>query len=296
MFKPKKPDIQVFVPAAALKAIFDECDGFDVDETGGRLIGCYRKKGNRYEIEVTGIIGPGPKAKRTPTSFFQDGDHQEQIFRSLEEQNREIEHLGNWHTHHVNGYPTLSSGDQATYQRTVNHHLHNTDFFYAILVVQKTDTQPRYKIKHFFFRKNDPNTYEILDENIRITDNPIIWPAPVKTVSKRQDDNNGGVHGANPERAKDRDYFSEHHPQFKPLFSKSLDSIYWKGRLELIDGASADVMLVETEENGRVFYNATVSGHDSLIDFAGRSFKSAREAISKVEKEINKHIFTRSRR
>ena len=42
-----------------------------------------------------------------------------------------IEHLGNWHTHHVNGYPNLSGGDVATYRRIVNHELHNLDFFYA---------------------------------------------------------------------------------------------------------------------------------------------------------------------
>jgi hypothetical protein len=292
MFKPKKPDIKVLMPSAALEAIFDECDGFDVDETGGRLIGCYRNKWNKYEIEVMGIIDPGPKARRSPTSFFQDGEYQEQIFRSLEEKNPDIEHLGNWHTHHVNGYPTLSSGDQTTYQKIVNHRLHNTGFFYAILVVQKTDDQSRYKIKHFLFKKNDPNFYEIPDESIQITDSPIIWPLPVKMPSKCQLQSIEQTE-ANPERAKDQNFFLEHYPQFKPLFSKSLHALYWKGKLELIDGDFANVILIETKENGRIVYSATVSDHDLSLDFTSRSFKTAREAILRIEKEMNKNIFSR---
>ena len=81
-----------------------------------------------------GVIEPGPEARRTRTSFFQDGDYQTEVFRRLEEQDPAIEHLGYWHTHHVNGYPRLSGGDVATYRRIVNHELQNLDFFYALLV------------------------------------------------------------------------------------------------------------------------------------------------------------------
>ena len=292
MFKFNKPNIKVFLPLSAIEVISDECDGFDSDETGGRLVGHYRKKGKKYEIEVTGVIGAGPKAKRTPTSFFQDGEYQEKIFRNLEEQYPDIEHLGNWHTHHVNGLSTLSSGDRNTYQRTVNHHLHNTDFFYAMLVVQKTSGNPRYKIKHFFFQKNDPTAYEIPDENIQITDNRIIWPLSVKEVPKN--DKKMKMPSANPIRAKDQDFFEEFYPQFKPLFSKSVEAFYWKGQLELIDGTSANLVLMESEEESQVFYSPAVSGHELSIDFSGRKYKSAREAILKIEKEMNKNIFSRS--
>ncbi len=293
MFKPK--DVKVFIPALALKAICDECDGFDVDETGGRLIGRYQKKHDKYEIEVTGIIGAGPNARRSSTSFFQDGEFQAEVFRSLEEKCPNVEHLGNWHTHHVNGFPTLSGGDQATYQRTVNHEKHNTDFFYAILVTEKTTNQLRYKIRHFFFRRNDPNTYEIPSENVRITSTPIIWPTSEASHSEEKNGKSSQPI-SNPERVKDQEFFKEHFPQFKPLFSKSLGSLYWKGQLELVDGSAADLMIIENEKAGRIVYSAALSAKDMSVDYSDKAFKSAREAVLKVERDINKHVFAKERR
>src|ERR1700730_15426512 len=107
MFRPKRNAITVTVAQGVLESIFDECDKYDADETGGRLLGTYRRKGSGFEVNCHGVIGPGPGARRSSTSFFQDGDYQEQVFRSIEAANPEVEHLGNWHTHHVNGFPTL---------------------------------------------------------------------------------------------------------------------------------------------------------------------------------------------
>ena len=101
--------------------------------------------------------------RRSPTSFFQDGEYQETIFRKIEAEHTEIEHLGNWHTHHVNGLNTLSSGDIETYKRIVNHEKHNTDFFYALLVVSKNQTfynRERYLMKHFLFKRGESLVYE----------------------------------------------------------------------------------------------------------------------------------------
>src|ERR1700730_1271266 len=177
MFRSKGPSFTIPFPKRALDAVFDECDRHNVDETGGRLIGTYRKRDNVYEIDVAGIIGPGPNAQRSPTSFFQDGGYQEQIFRSVERTHPEIEHLGNWHTHHVNGYPTLSGGDKETYFKTVNHESHNTDFFYAVLVVRKNPRgSPRYDLKHFVFRRGDKAIYEIPHRKIRFVGEDILWP------------------------------------------------------------------------------------------------------------------------
>ena len=128
-------DVHVSICRATIEAIFSECDSYDVEETGGRLLGAYRVGPDRQlSINVSGVIEPGPKARRTATTFFQDGEYQEAVFRKLETQYPEIEHLGTWHTHHVNGYPTLSGGDRATYHRIVNHKNHNMDFLYALLV------------------------------------------------------------------------------------------------------------------------------------------------------------------
>ena len=131
-------NVRLTLPQAALRAIFDECDGFDQDETGGRVVGTFQEHGDKLALEITGIIEAGPQAKRSAVSFFQDGKYQERIFRQIESSHPEIEHLGNWHTHHVNGLQTLSGGDIETYHRTVNHHNHNTPFFYALLVTAKT--------------------------------------------------------------------------------------------------------------------------------------------------------------
>src|ERR1700721_1141360 len=157
MFKSKrKPTFAISIAQGVLDSIYDECDRFDRDETGGRLIGSYKANGDHRDIQVWGVLGAGPKAKRTPTSFFQDG-----------------EHLGSWHTHHVNGLTSLSSGDLKTYHATVNHEQQNTDFFYALLVVQKTHHRAkRYEIKHFLFRRHDDAVYEIPDAEVAIIDGP----------------------------------------------------------------------------------------------------------------------------
>jgi len=292
--------VDVFISNEALEAIFDECDQFEADETGGRIIGLYRNKGKKHEIEVQGIIGPGPEAKRSATSFFQDGDYQEKIFRSVEGQHPEVEHLGNWHTHHVNGLSTLSSGDRATYQRIVNHEKHNIDFFYAILVVEKVHRgRQRYKVKHYFLRRNDPEIYDVPPEHVHIVDKSIIWPA------RPREDSSSSAHCApgiesqpNRERVKDQDFFAEFNQSFKPLFSKSMGAFYWKGELDLIDGTSAEVIVMERQENGEAAYSIAVPGeksstYDALKDYDDRFFKSARRAVLDLEKALNKEIYSK---
>ncbi len=174
-------DVEIVIPRAALAAIFDECDRYEADETGGRMIGTYTEERRRLVIQVNGTIGPGPKARRTSTSFFQDGDYQEHVFRQVERQQPEIEHLGNWHTHHVNGLETLSGGDIDTYQRIVNHHNHNTAFFYALLVVAKRKNHrahERYAVKHYLLRRGEKQVYEIPSNKVKLVDTPLVWPVP----------------------------------------------------------------------------------------------------------------------
>jgi len=77
--------IRLVIPKAALTTVFDECDGFDQDETGGRVIGTYQINDGRLEIHVSGIIEAGPQARRSNVEFFQDGAYQEQIFRKIED-------------------------------------------------------------------------------------------------------------------------------------------------------------------------------------------------------------------
>lgn len=301
MFRLKKPDVNIYIPQKALDAIFAECDGFDFDETGGRLIGTYLKKGNKYSIEVSGIIEPGPKAKRSATSFFQDGEHQAEIFRSVEKKYPEVEHLGSWHTHHVNGLTTLSSGDRTTYQKIVNHHLHNTDFFYALLVVEKrTGCQPRYLIKHYFLRRKDSAIYEIPDSQIHIIDKPLIWPPDQENqnIPSSGFSHSAEVRGnANQERVRDQEFFSEFYPAFKALFSKNTNIFYWKGKLNFVDDTSSDVLVMENQHNSGWVYSITAGDQRPLVSnistrYKDRTFKSARHAISSMEKDINREIYS----
>src|SRR5258708_4503794 len=93
LFRSKQPTFAISIARHALESIFDECDRYDADETGGRLLGTYREKDGRTEIEVKAVLEPGPNAERSPTYFMQDGEHQERLFRAIEANHPEIEHL-----------------------------------------------------------------------------------------------------------------------------------------------------------------------------------------------------------
>jgi hypothetical protein len=248
---------------------------------------------------VLGVIGPGPQAQRSATSFFQDGDYQERVFRQIEEKHSNIEHLGNWHTHHVNGLGTLSQGDHATYHRIVNHDKHNTDFFYALLVVKKNNGRsPRYQVKHFFFLRDDNEVCEIPDAQIRVVNTPVLWPpGPGLAQSSLSLSGRSSVQtSSNPERVKDQEFFSDFYPSLKALFSKNADSLYWKGPLSLIDGSRAEVVAIESSADGKPSYSITTNSQEPvfaevLAQYGERSFRSARHAVLHLQKDLNREIF-----
>lgn len=312
---PPRPSAQVTIPRAALEAIFDECDRYDQDETGGRIIGTFKEVGRsgRLSIVVSAIIEPGPNARRTPTSFFQDGEHQEEIFRSLERQHPEIEHLGNWHTHHVNGYPRLSGGDRATYHRIVDHENHNIDFFYALLVTKrraKPRGADRYKVKHFILRRNTPGEVQVPASRVKIVDQPILWPRP-ETEGGRRPEPVPIETGLEPEpapsaapdalaeqRALDQQFLQDLRPSLCPYRSKITGGVYWRGEVELIDGAPADIIVAElgddpSEPYGLAIKNAPAEAADAVERLSQRRFRTAAAAVLALERELDRKIFTR---
>jgi hypothetical protein len=298
LFRSRKPAFSISIARNALESIFDECDRFDVDETGGRLIGTYRHENGRYDIEVKGVLESGPQARRSATSFFQDGEYQEKLFRSIEASHPDIEHLGNWHTHHVNGYPTLSGGDETTYFKTVNHEKHNTDFFYALLVVSKNrGGNPRYAIKHFVFRRNDQTIYEIPAKKVRLVDGPTLLPRDLGPAEPSGTPRQTPLEIApNLERAKDREFFSEFYPDLKPLLSKSSSAPYWKGPLSLVDGSRAEVVAMENAEGRAPAYSIATSCNNSgiadiLAQYRERQFRSARHAVLHLERDLNQALY-----
>ena len=298
LFRSKKPTFSISIARGVLESIFDECDRFDVDETGGRLLGTYHHEKGRYDIEAKGVLEPGPKAERSPTYFLQDGEYQERLFRSIEASHPDIEHLGNWHTHHVNGFPTLSAGDKATYFKTVNHEKHNTDFFYALLVVSKNrGGNPRYAVKHFLFRRGDDLFYEIPAKEVRLIDAPVLRaPYPSEGADAHDAPRHHAQQNApNLERVKDQEFFSEFYPELKALFSKEIGAPYWKGSLSLVDGSRADVVTIEHPDDNASYSIATSSKSpliaDTLARYRDRRFRSARHAVLHLERDLNQVLY-----
>jgi hypothetical protein len=305
-------NVHVILPNAALSVIFDECDLFHHDETGGRIVGTYREHGGKLTVEVLGIIEPGRNARRSPVMLFQDGEYQEQAFRTIEEKHPNIEHLGTWHTHHVNGLQTLSGGDIATYTKTVNHHKHNTNFFYALLVVGKhksKDPLERYSYKHFIFHRGDDKFYEISPRHIEIVDSPLVWPTATSVeharavhVSKQAEAaGRPGAYSppelARPpiERVYDRDILAAFYKGVRPYSSPKL-GFYWRGPIELLDGSKVEVVLVEDSSGGTamyslVFRDVPIHLKDVADLLSKQEFSSARVALISAERLCNRFLF-----
>jgi hypothetical protein len=261
-------------------------------------VGTYEEKGGKLVLRVAGMIESGPRASRSPVSFFQDGEHQERIFRQIERDHREIEHLGNWHTHHVNGLATLSSGDVTTYRKTVNHPNHNTPFFYALLVVAKHNTTnplQRYNIKHYIFRRNDDNVYEIPQRDVEIVDGPLLWPAVPGSHRAHEARPAGDQLGVHPERVYDRDVIGEFYEAVRPFSSQKL-GLYWRGPVELVDGSKVQVVLVEDSSAHRPSYSVVLrEPGDALSGVAEQlsklEFPSARAALITAERNCNRVLY-----
>lgn len=288
-------NVQVHIPKAALQVIFAECDRYDQDETGGRILGTYEERTGRLIITVTGIIEPGPRARRTATSFFQDGLYQEEVFRDIEVNNPSLEHLGNWHTHHVNGYPTLSGGDIETYRRIVEHKNHNTDFFYALLVVARhseRDSLARYAFKNYLLRRGDPRVYEIDRRAIKVMDGSLIWPPGQGNVVQKTAPSQIS---ADMGRVYDRDMLLDFFPNVAPYMSKQL-GMYWRGPIGLVDGTHVEVLVMENSSaRGHSYTIALRKPPSSLLpvadDLGSRTFPSARVALVEAERTCNRVLY-----
>jgi hypothetical protein len=301
MFRSKKPKVEISMPSKALEAIFDECDRYDIDETGGRIIGMYKKKGRDHQIDVLGVIGPGPKARRTPTSFFQDGEYQERVFRDVEKDYPNLEHLGNWHTHHVNGLQTLSGGDRETYHATVNHHNHNTDFFYALLVTRKDPHRHRrYETKHFLFFRGDDTIHEINESEIRIVERPRFGDGKAAFDAEAHTEDRRPVPQEHHERVRDQAAFSEFYPRLVPGFSEKLGAFFWKGEFRLVGNSYAEVLVMETAANNSPAYSITIKNPREvaakvLAHYRDRTFQSARQAVWSLHQDLNDELFRRAK-
>ena len=289
--------IHVEIAGEVLESVFEECDRYDNDETGGRVVGDFSVDRGALVVRATGVIEPGPNARRTSASFFQDGDYQTEVFRRLEAENPSIEHLGNWHTHHVNGYPMLSAGDVATYRRIVNHHLHNLDFFYALLVTNRQEGTglQRYAVRHYVLFRGDDAVHEIRSRDVRVTERPRIWPKEVD-ASKHAPGASGaegdGTCGNLEVRARDQSVLGVLCPSMEPRLSRRTGTFFWKGSLSLIDGSAIEIRVAEVEDDGaRVYYPIVSNASEDVAELCETPFPSASHAVRALESRMNREIY-----
>lgn len=297
-------NVSLLIPRSALEAVFDECDRYDADETGGRVLGTYEMRGGELTIRVSGIIEPGPNADRTATYFKQDGEYQERVFREVEDREPSVEHLGNWHTHHVNGLRHLSGGDIATYERTVNHRNHNTDFFYALLVIERKGGKglERYIFKNYLLRRGDPEVYEIPASALRLIDSPLIWPSATPPPTRLVAPPPSHVETAPADddvlrrnRVCDRDFAAEFYPKLAPFQSKEL-GVYWRGPIPLIDGSSLEVVVLEDASGSMPTYRINLREFPEFLadiskKLSSRDFSSCRAALLTAERMCNLELY-----
>jgi hypothetical protein len=145
-------------------------------EEGGKYLGYLLAPGRPFArgfetrttgrtVLITKFLPSGPNATRTAVEFLPDGEYQERVFRQLEKQDPEIEHVGTWHTHHCNGLKTLSGGDVEGYFRTVNKPAYRPDFFVASLVTRiPAAPEERGWIEHFLFVRGSTEFHDITGE------------------------------------------------------------------------------------------------------------------------------------
>jgi len=291
-------NIELVIPRSALEVVFDECDRYDVDETGGRVLGTYEKRGDGLTISVNGIIEPGPNAHRTATYFKQDGVYQERVFRDVEEREPTVEHLGNWHTHHVNGLRHLSAGDIETYRRTVAHKNHNTDFFYALLVIErkpgKTGRQ-RYIFKNYVLCRGDPEVYEIPSSALTLTDAPLVWPSVPAPPTRSKSTPHSDEDALKRNRVYDSDFVAQFYPKVAPFQSKKL-GIYWRGSISLIDGSALEVVVLEDASGIVPKYTLSLRNPPESLTrttqaISSQEFPSCRAALLTAERMCNAEVY-----
>lgn len=151
------------------------------EEDGGKYIGYLLSPGDTkvqtghpdaWRIVILDFLPGGPNARRSQVEFMPDGPFQEDLFRNAERRDKDIEHVGTWHSHHCNGLQTLSGGDVRGYFATVNKTAYRLDFFVASLVKRvPRDPHATDWIDHFLFVRGD-NRYYDLSEDVKLLDMP----------------------------------------------------------------------------------------------------------------------------
>lgn len=89
--------VSLVLPRAVVGVMREESERGLPDETGGVLVGHVDPAGRTV---ITGVVGPGPRAIRSPTKFRRDGEHaQSEVDRLHSESEGRDDYVGEWHSH-----------------------------------------------------------------------------------------------------------------------------------------------------------------------------------------------------
>ncbi len=103
----------VLIPLDVRLELEREADRCAPLETGGVLLG-FEDTADRRQIQITAMVGPGPKAVHQRNRFEPDSDWQrDQVARIYRESGRVVTYLGDWHSH-PRGSTRPSSLDRRT--------------------------------------------------------------------------------------------------------------------------------------------------------------------------------------
>lgn len=180
-------DHPVLRPPSNYEIVFDrhvfdyilyELERYPSSEEGGKYIGyidvsgAVRSEDRAYRVVITDFLPGGPRATRTAVEFLPDGEFQERLFREAERKDKDIEHVGTWHSHHCNGLDRLSGGDIDGYFKTVNKPAYRPELFVASLVKHlPRNARDTNWIDHFLFVRDHDQFYKIT-HHITVADSP----------------------------------------------------------------------------------------------------------------------------
>lgn len=109
----------IWLSDIAVEAMVAEASQAAPNETGGMLLGWENVE--RNEIVIWTVLGPGPSAMHTPTSFKPDGAwQQDELAATYTRTDGLITYLGDWHVHPNGGF-ALSRRDHRTMAKTASH-------------------------------------------------------------------------------------------------------------------------------------------------------------------------------
>jgi hypothetical protein len=121
-------------------------------ETGGDFFGYWDENGIPI---VEFVIGPGRKARRTSTSFFQDIDYLKTWGKLVNGMDNRLTHIGAWHSHHQLNLATPSLGDI----NTMRNALSGDGLSKFLISIGNIDKKLEVKINGFLFVKDLPQDY-----------------------------------------------------------------------------------------------------------------------------------------